>query len=76
MNGYNYNYTVENSALYVILPISYAGSYIAELTDAGLSCITYGISIISSNKFRVYSRDKYNTENLEDWHGHLITIGF
>ena len=78
MNANKYNYTVENSILHVILPISYsyAGSYVAVMTDGGDLCVTYGISIISRNKFKVYNKDMYNIENVEGWHGHIITIGF
>lgn len=46
-----YNYTVENSALYVYLPISFKSPhYIIQITDGSVGCIIYGATDISASK--------------------------
>ncbi len=73
-------YTVENSNLYVNLPISFNTSkYIVEVTDVADACATFGASVISKNKIQVFNTGfnngvimKFNTP---DFGGHLLALG-
>ncbi len=52
----NCKYSVENSALYLNLPISFNSfNYIIEMTDMGGACASFGAEKISTSKFRVHN---------------------
>ena len=77
---YNYNYTVEESKLFIILPISFKSTnYIVEMTDIGQRYHSYSVYRISTNKIQVYninidgSTKEYNYEVHK---GYVLTLGY
>lgn len=79
-----YNYTVENSKLYLILPISFISTkYIIEITDGAdpdkSSCISYGARAVSNNKIIVFNVSFNNgttVNNVPSTKGFVLTLGF
>ena len=84
----NYNYTVENSKLYIILPISFSRTnYCIELSDTmdkddDSACTSYGAKPISNNKIAVCnlainkSNGFPNVINDQNYKGNIFVIGF
>ena len=80
---HNYNYTVENFELYLILPVSFNTTFfLTEIQDGGAACTTYGVHIISKNKIRVfnigYDRNTGAVQkiNSPDYTGFILFLGF
>lgn len=76
-------YTVENSNLFLILPISFNSTkYIVEYTDNGDACISYGVLKLSSIKIEVfnYGTDSKNRNTIisnSHWCiGDMLALGF
>ena len=76
----DYNYIVEESTLYIILPLSFkTTNYIIEMTDRGQRYYSYSVSRVSTNKIQVFNIniDGPSKEyNYEVHTGFVLTLGF
>ena len=83
-----YNYTVENSKLYVFLPISFSSSnYCIELTDfsdaeGNSACTSFGAKPISNNKIAVCNLAIDKSTGVpkaiddQNYRGYMFAVGF
>ena len=75
----NYNYIVEESKLYIILPLSFkTTNYIIEMTDRGQRYYSYSVSNVSTNKIQVFNINidgPTKEYNYEVHIGYVLTLG-
>ena len=80
---HNYDYTIEDSNLYLNFPISFnSENFIIEMLDAGNACATYGSARISNSTIQVYNVGFRFTdgsvESINNAHyaGYVLALGF
>lgn len=76
----SYEYTIEESKLYIILPISFkTTNYIIEMTDRGQRYYSYSVSRVSTNKIQVFNINidgSTKEYNYAVHMGYVLALGF
>lgn len=75
------NYIVEDSNIYINLPISFTKTpYIVEINDGGGACASFGANTISASKIQIFNvgfnGKSINEFNTPGYGGFLFAIGF
>jgi hypothetical protein len=75
-------YTIEDSKLYIALPISFTKTILViHMTDGGNARAAFGARILSTNKFQAFNigwgpKGSFEAENVSSYVPYVSTLGF